>query len=126
MTAPKELSDVGFETNWDLDKISKLDLPINWTDIDQLSWHFDLPLLSENNGNYNLKPKDLIEHPGEHQVEYYKTIQTDVIHPINVYEYNDRLVIIDGIYRLIKAVINGEKKVAVRIIPPDKIQELKK
>src|SRR3989338_1032942 len=122
---PSELSDLGFEQNWDLEKISALDLPITWVKIGDLIWHFDLPLLSEN-GPYNLKPRDLMDHPGEHQVEYYKTMQSESIHPVDVVDHNGRLVIIKGLYRLIKASINNETKVAVRIVPAQLLPTLKK
>jgi hypothetical protein len=124
--APKEILEVGFDEEWDNKKLWALKLPISWIDIKELEWHFDLPFLDEEGGHYNLKPRDVIDSPGEHQQEYYRTMQADMIHPIEVMDHKGRLVILDGLHRVMKAVINGETKIAVRIVPKDKWDEIKK
>ena len=124
--APKEILEVGFDEAWDNHKVWTLDLPIVWVDMRELVWHFDFPFLDEDGGYYNLKPIDVINHPGQHQSEYYRTMNVDMIYPIDLMEKNGRLVILDGLHRLMKAAINKESKVAVRLVPKEKWEQIKK
>lgn len=124
--APKEILEAGFDEDWDNRKLWALNLPITWMGIKELEWHFDLPFLDEDGGHYNLKPRDVIDDPGAHQTEYYRTMNANMIYPIDVMDHKGRLVILDGLHRVMKAVISGEKKIPVRIVPPDRWDEIKK
>ena len=123
---PKIIQDAGFDFAWDNEKVWKLEVPTTWMDISQLEWQFDLPFLDWAGGWYNLKPRDVIDHPGDYEAEYYRALQTDRIHPIDIMENHDRFFVLDGLHRLMKAAIDGKTKVPVRIIPRNLIPKILK
>ena len=121
---PKIIQDVGFDFSWSEEKVWKLPLPTQEMDISELTWHFDIPFLWEGGGVYNLKPIDVINKPEEHKGEHERTMKADLIHPIDVMENKGRWLILDGLHRLMKASILGQKKVSVRIVPRDQISNI--
>jgi hypothetical protein len=48
-----------------------------------------------------------------------KIQEADISFPIIVTEYKDRLVILDGVHRLVKAFEEGNKIIKAKIIPED-------
>lgn len=123
---PQVIKDVGFDFHWDEKKVWALDEPVKEMDINKLTWHFDIPFLWENGGVYNLVPRDVIENPNDHHLEYERTMKSDLKYPIDIMENNDRWLILDGLHRLMKADIEGQKIVKVRVIPRKRIPEILK
>lgn len=120
---PQIIKDVGFDFDWSEGKVWALDVPVEEMSTEELVWHFDIPFWNEG-GAYNLKPRDVIEHPDAHQAEYERTMRADLAHPIDIMENKGRWLILDGLHRLTKAVIGGAKKVSVRKISRDRIPEI--
>lgn len=50
--------------------------------------------------------------------------KADLNFPIEVLEHRDRLLILDGVHRLVKAYKQGDKKIKARIIPREKLPEI--
>lgn len=122
---PQIIKDVGFDFGWDARDVWKLDAPVTQMDVEDLEWHFDVPFLWENGGYYNLKPQEVLDNPNEHKDEYERTMGADLSHPIDVMENKGRWTILDGLHRLMKAVMLGQKNVTVRIIPRSEIPKIK-
>lgn len=95
-------------------------------DIEELAWHFDIPFHWHRGGVYNLKSREIIENPRKYKEEYDRTMKADMKYPIDIMENKGRWLILDGLHRLMKAYIQGMKKVSVRVIPRDKIPEIVK
>jgi hypothetical protein len=114
---------LGLDFEWDQKKLWALNEPVAWVDLSELDWHLDVPLLNIN-GKSGLTPREVVENPGAHQEEYYRTMKADLIYPIDVIEQEGRLIILDGLHRLMKAKINKEPKVPVRVIPRSRIPEI--
>jgi len=95
-------------------------------DARELTWHFDLPFHWHGDDIYNLSSREIIENPEKYKEEYDRTMKADLSHPIDVMENKGKLLILDGLHRLMKARIQGLTKVEVRIIPRDKIPEITK
>lgn len=91
--------------------------------MDELSWHFDIPFWDEG-GTYNLTPREVIDNPEAHKEEYERIMRADISHPIDIMENKGKWLILDGLHRLVKLFISGEKSVKVRKIPRDKIPEI--
>lgn len=123
---PQIIKEVGFDFSWDEKKVWKLNVPVSAMVISQLTWHFDVPFLWENGGVYNLKPKDVITNPAEHEEEYDRTMKADMSYPIDIMENKGRWLILDGLHRLMQAAILGKTTVRVRIISRDRIQDILK
>ena len=60
----------------------------------------------------------------EYKEEYSRTMKADLSHPIDIMKNKGRWLVLDGLHRLVKLAILGEKKVKVRIIPREKIPEI--
>jgi len=120
---PQIIKDVGFDFDWSEPKVWALEVPVEEINIDELTWHFDIPFLWEN-GIYNLKPQEVINNPEIHKEEYERTMHADTSHPIDIMENKGRWLILDGLHRLMKLSISGEKIIKVRKIPRNKISEI--
>lgn len=118
---PQIIKDVGFDFSWDEKEVWKLEVSVTEIDIKGLTWHFDIPFMWENGGYYNLKPQEVLDNPQAHQKEYDRSLDADLAYPIDVMENKGRLTILDGLHRLMKAVILGQTKVNVRIVPRSEI-----
>ncbi len=127
MKRPKIIEDITPDFDWDSKKIWALDLPIQEMKIDDLIWHFDYPFWEkEGTDDWNLTPLELIKNPEAEPSHYRKIQEADLSFPIEVIEYKGRYRILDGIHRLVKAYMQGQKTIQVRIIPEDKFKEIKK
>lgn len=122
---PQIIKDVGFDFGWDARDVWKLEAPITQMDVQDLTWHFDVPFLWEDGGYYNLKPREVIDNPQKHKGEYERTMRADMSHPIDIMGNKGRWTILDGLHRLMKAIILGQEKVNVRIIPRSEIPNIK-
>ena len=124
---PKIIKDVGFDFSWDSKKVWALDIPIEEMDIQDLIWHFDIPFWEiEDTDDYNLTPWEVIDDPDKHSVHYKKVQESDLKYTIDIMENKGRWLILDGLHRLVKAQMQGLKKVNVRKIPREKINEILK
>lgn len=123
---PQIIKDVGFDFSWDNEKVWRISAPVITMDIAELEWHFDVPFLWEGGGVYNLTPREVMEHPGEHPEEYQRTMRVDMSHPIDIMENKERWLILDGLHRLMRAKSQGQATVQVRKISREKIPEILK
>lgn len=123
---PQVIRDVGFDFDWDEKKVWQLGLPVSEIGIDQLVWHFDVPFYtdSETGRKYGLNPREIIDDPVRYVKEYERTMAADLSYPLDIMENKGRLLLLDGLHRLIKAYINGQKTVKVRTVPRSKILEI--
>jgi hypothetical protein len=119
---PQIIKDVGFDFWWDIEKVWKLDYPIEEISISELDWHFYIPFWN----NYNLKPIDIIITPTKHKDEFDRTIKCDLSYPIDIMFNKGRWLILDGLHRLVKAKIQGLTHVKVRKIPRSEIKNIEK
>jgi hypothetical protein len=123
---PEIIRQVGFDFKWDVKKVWALDIPTTELNVNELTWHFDIPFHWHEGEVYNLKSKDIIANPDQYKEEYQRTMNADLRYPIDIMNNKGRWLILDGLHRLMKAHIQGNKKVDVRIIPRDKIPEIQK
>lgn len=120
---PQIIKDVGFDFDWSEPKVWALEVPTEEIDVNELAWHFDIPFWDEG-GAYNLTPREVIDNPEAHKEEYERTMRADISHPIDIMENKGRWLILDGLHRLVKLYISGEKYVKVRKIPRERIPEI--
>ncbi|TSC77794.1 MAG: hypothetical protein G01um101433_468 [Parcubacteria group bacterium Gr01-1014_33] len=121
---PQIIKDVGFDFHWSEEKVWKLEVAITEMDIRELLWHFDVPFLDAKGERYNLTPREMMEHPDEHPEEHTRTLNADMRYPLDIMENKGRWLMLDGLHRLMKAYLNAEKSVRVRIIPRERIPEI--
>ena len=124
---PKIIEEVGFNFSWDERKVWQLDIPVERVPIEELTWHFDVPFLwSKPDGFYDIYPRDVIALPEQYLGEYERTMVSDTDYPIDVMLWRGRLVILDGLHRLMKFAILQEDTVKIRRVPETAIPLIKK
>ncbi len=121
---PQIIKDVGFDFRWDEKKVWALEYPSEEMDIKELVWHFNIPFHWHGGEVYNLKSREIIDNPEKYKDEYERTMKADTSHPIDIMENKGRWLILDGLHRLMKLYIQGQKKVTVRKIPRGRIPDI--
>lgn len=121
MNIPKSVLEYGLPFDWDEEDVWKLNVEVSTISIDKLSWHFDIPFWDYEDNFYAITPNDVINDKDKYHEHYERIIASDINYPIDVIEYKGRLVILDGLHRLVHLKIEGIKDVKVRIIPNDMI-----
>jgi len=115
---PEIIQQVGFDFHWDAHKVWAIEAPVEDMRLDELAWHFDVPFLWKRpNGYYDVLPRDVLDRPDQHALEYARTMQADTSYPIDIMRHNGRWVILDGLHRLMKLSAEGATIVKVRKIP---------
>lgn len=122
---PPIIKDVGFDFHWSEEKVWKLDVPASEMNITELVWHFDIPFLDKGKERYAVPPWAVMEHPEECPQEYARMLQADMTHPLDIMENKGRWLLLDGLHRLMKAYMRGDRRVSVRIVPRSMIPEIK-
>ena len=123
---PEIIKKVGFDFRWDVKKVWELKYQAEKIDIKELEWHFNVPFWNTNDGYYDLKPSQVINNKEKFREEYERTMKADLSHPIDIMENKGKLLILDGLHRLVKAKILGHSKVNVRKIPRAEINNIGK
>jgi len=123
---PPIIQEVGFDFDWDNEKVWDLDLPIEDIDIKELIWHFDIPFYWTKPNGWDLKPQTILDNPDIYSTQYERTMKADIKYPIDIMHWRGRWLILDGLHRLMRLHIKGEKKIKVRKVPHDKIPSIRK
>lgn len=117
---PKILTDVGLNMFVDTVKLRELPLPITEVSIKKLKWHFDMPVWDKDGtDDWNLTPKQVIEKEERTSMHQKRVHDADTTHPIILTKYKSRLVILDGVHRLVKIYSSGGKTIKAKIIPTE-------
>lgn len=122
---PKVIKDVGFDFHWDVKKVWVLDLPVEEMNMKDLEWHFDIPFWWTKGGFYDFKPIWVIENPDKYPDRYERIMNTDLSCPLDIMYWKDKWLLLDGLHRLVKAKLEGKRKVKVRKISKKLIPQIK-
>ncbi|MCL4367506.1 hypothetical protein M1563_05060 [Patescibacteria group bacterium] len=123
---PQEILAVGFDFEWDEQKLWKLNLPLEEMELEELVWHFDLPFWSTGGSDYNFKPIWVLQEPEKYPERMTRVMKADLNCPLDIMFWKGRWVLLDGLHRLTKAKILGQKTVKVRKVPLSAISKIKK
>lgn len=115
---PKILTDVGLSMFVNTEELRDFDVPISEINIQELLWHFDMPVWEKDGtDDWNLTPWEVV-HKENGTTGHQKRVQdADLQHPLIITRYRDRFVILDGVHRLVKAYMEGCNSVKVKVIP---------
>ena len=121
---PQIIEDVGFDFQWDNNKVWGLNVPVEDISISDLEWHFEIPFWDKPNGYYDLTPNEVLADPEKYKEEFERTLRAALSHPIDIMFWKNRWLILDGLHRLVKQKQQGAKEVKVRKISQDSIPRI--
>lgn len=121
---PDIIKEVGFDFDWKEEKVWALDVPVEDMDILELVWHLDIPFWNKPGGYYDLTPIQVLAEPEKYSEEYNRTMKADLSHPLDIMFNKGRWLLLDGLHRLVKARMLGQKIVKVRKIPKSMIPQI--
>ncbi|MGW6195443.1 hypothetical protein ACWF0M_04770 [Kribbella sp. NPDC055110] len=100
---PDPLREVFPPYRWNLAKLWELELKVEPVEIADLVWMFDLPLWQLESERFRVTPHQVAETPMNFRAHYQRVMDADLDFPINLVAYRGRLVVLDGVHRLLKA-----------------------
>ena len=100
---PESMRDVFPPTRWQLGKLWALDLRVEPVEVADLLWMFDLPLWQLNGERFKVTPNQVAATPMNFRPHYQRVMDADLDFPIHLVAYRGRLVVLDGVHRLLKA-----------------------
>lgn len=118
---PQITKDLGFDFWWDTQKLWAFYAPVIDVEIEKLEWLFELPFWDNNGKQTTLKPIDVKMHPEIFKEQYIRTMNTDLNYPINIIYLKNRWVVMDGLHRLLKCSILGDKTIKAKVFQPEDI-----
>lgn len=119
---PSEMADY-FSSRWNPRLLWQLELPVETIPVETLEWHLDYPFWPSNPpwNIFDLKPRDVLSDCELHRGHYSRILNADTACPLEVGVFGETVVILDGIHRLAKLVLQSVAEVEVRYVPDDHI-----
>jgi hypothetical protein len=117
LAIPPELTAYILDFHWDVDLLHALDLPAIELPVAELAHHLDLPFWAYD-GPFQVTPHQVAADPLTYKAQYDRTLAADLRHPLDVVRRPDnRLTILDGIHRLLRAELERRTTISVRVLP---------
>jgi len=116
---PPQLEEFYSPFNWDNTKLWRLPVPDQTVDVAALEWHLDIPIWSSSKGEmlFDLHPRAVIQNPRLYPYHDMRLEEADLAFPLDQMETGGRLVILDSVHRLAKAVKRQIPQIQIRVIP---------
>jgi hypothetical protein len=127
---PQIIRDVGIGVAWNPKKVWALNEPVSEISIEELLWHFDIPFWDKggkkefNLTEFNLIPWEVIKYPEKEEEHFRKIQEADISYPIDIMENKGKWRVLDGLHRLAKLYLDGQKIIKVRKIPRSQITNI--
>jgi len=113
------------DVTWDQQKLWAIECPTRDVPTGELAWMLELPWWRDGERYFAVRPIDVAADPARHCAQHARTLAADLDYPLVGTTMEDRLVLLDGIHRLLKARLLGIPTVRVRVVPADRIDELR-
>lgn len=120
---PEPLRAVFPQTHWQLGKLWALDLRVEPVEVADLLWMFDLPLWQLNGERFKVTPNQVAATPMNYRPHYERVMDADLDFPIHLVAYRGRLVVLDGVHRLLKAHFLRRRWIEGKIATATQLQE---
>ncbi|WP_338341727.1 hypothetical protein [Mycobacterium intracellulare] len=115
---PDVLRGVIPDIHWDMGKLHELPGLVEVkVPVGELAWHLRLPFWSHGGIPFRVCPQDVLDDPDRYREQWARTLACDLRFPLHArVNHVDRVVILDGIHRLLKATLLGQDSVQVRVV----------
>lgn len=125
MTRASVIEKYWYSIDWDVEAIWALDLPVSRMDVARFAWILDAPVWPFEGEGYCVTPSEVMADPRRYEVEYARVENASLAYPLDVCFHKGRWMILDGVHRLVKAILRGDLDVPVRIVPDRHLKLLK-
>jgi hypothetical protein len=106
----------------DNEKLWALKVPAEDLDIAELAWTMAVPFWEDASGNIVIVPNDVLKNPEKYPEHWERINKSDTSKPLDIMRNrHGKWLTLDGLHRLAKLIIEGQKTVRVRKIPPELI-----
>lgn len=116
---PEIIKKYGYDFPKDTKKVWELDIPTIEIPIEDVMWHFSIPFWGHNGVYYNLTANEVIENIDKYPEHYERIMNSDTSYPIDLLDNRPiygRLLMLDGLHRVVKLYLNGHKTIKARIV----------
>ncbi|MGO1978744.1 hypothetical protein [Brachybacterium tyrofermentans] len=114
---PVALEGVILDFHWDPERLYALSIPVREVSVSALAWHLALPFWSAEGRPFQISPAEVAAEPSAHPEQWRRTLAADLRYPLDAYGgAEDQLTILDGVHRLLKAVVEGRSTLRVRVL----------
>lgn len=122
---PAALEGVILDFHWDLERLHALSLPEQDVSTADLKWHLELPLWAAGGVPFQVSPAEVAAGPSKHAEQWRRTMAADLGYPLDAYlAAAGRLTILDGVHRLLRAVMEGRTTLRVRVLHPKAFDDI--
>lgn len=97
---------------WDQRRLWDLELPTTPISVAALRWHYTLPWWRHNDTWFQITPQQVIDNPTAFPEHQARIGDCDLRYPVHVTRRRGRWLILDGIHRLVRADLRGDRRVA--------------
>lgn len=118
---PAVLSEVYVDFYWSQRKLWTTDVPHTLVELKDVDWILSFPVWY---CDPHPVPADLIKDPTLDAEHWRRVMAANLSFPVHVMKWNGRLVILDGIHRLIQAKIRGIPKLLGKILTKEHVFEI--
>jgi len=116
-SVPSAVRTVLPNVSWSRERLHALTLPTVELPLDDLRWQLDLPWWRNGPGEcpFSVAPNQVRDDPERFAKHWQRTIDSDLRFPIHLLQ-RDRLTILDGVHRLLKADVQAQHTIPVHIV----------
>ncbi|HEY5948650.1 MAG TPA: hypothetical protein VIV40_24330 [Kofleriaceae bacterium] len=108
---------------WDRARLHELVLPVVEKRVDELRWMLDLPWWRVGERRFAVTPNQVRYAPERFAPHWRRMLDADLDYPIDLLQ-RDRLIILDGVHRLLKADVLGMRMLATRVLDAAQFAEI--
>lgn len=125
LAVPPELTAYILDFHWDIERLHALDLPTVELPVADLAHHLDLPFWAYDDRPFQVTPRQVAADPVTYQAQYERTLAADLRHPIDVvHRPDDRITILDGVHRLLRAELERHRTIPARVLPWSELDQI--
>jgi hypothetical protein len=124
---PSALSPWLLPFEWDREKLWAIQHPLVEVAVDDLRWLYDLPFWRGHDGRwFAVSPRQFLTQPEQHPEHVRRIEAADLSYPIHVIRRRNRLFVLDGVHRVVRADLEGLDKITAVALATEGIQRIVK
>jgi hypothetical protein len=121
---PLALREVILDFQWDRQRLWALELPVVEVAMAELEWQLRLPWWALDGRPFVLTPDQVAQDPATYGQQYTRTQAADLRSPLHVLQRSQKLTVLDGVHRLLKAHLLGRDTVKVKKVLPGMLDDI--